>query len=393
MQGTYVSRQAESVIGQLLQEFPVIALLGPRQSGKSTLVQHFIEGRKDCVYLDLELPSDQRKLSDPELYFKMHQDELICMDEIQRFPGIFEIMRSRIDQNHRNGQFIILGSASRDLIKQSSETLAGRIAYIELSPFQFNELFDENANNKDVLQQLWLRGGFPRSYLAMGEAESFRWREQFVRTFLERDIPQLGIQIPALTMRRLWQMCTHYQGQMINASKIGQSLGYSHVSIRRQLDVLEQTFMIRLVPPFEANVKKRLVKTPKIYLRDTGILHALLDIETQEQLFGHPVFGASWEGLAIESILNTIPNWQYGFYRTSAGAELDLIIQRGGKSFGFEFKASSNPQVNRGFWNAIDDLNLEHVWIVAPVNESYPIKENVTITSLGGLLTRLSSMN
>jgi len=381
MQGKYIHRAIESRISELLNEFPAVAILGPRQCGKSTLARHLTEDRKDCIFLDLELPSDRRKLSDPEMYLHMHRDSMICLDEVQRMPHLFEVLRSVIDKNARNSQFLILGSASRDLLRQSSETLAGRIAYCELTPFQLNEIIGPVSVQTESLQRTWLQGGFPRSYLARNPAASFRWRNQFIRTFLERDIPQLGFQIPAETLSRLWRMCAHSHGQLLNASKIGQSLGYSHTAIRRQLDLLVQTFMIRLLPPVKINGKKRLVKSPKIYIRDSGILHALLEIADMDMLFGHPVFGSSWEGFALEEIVSLHEGWRHGFYRTSAGAEIDLVLEQGRKRIGFEFKASTDPHVTRGFWNAVGDLQLDHVWIIAPVAEPYPLNENISVCS------------
>ncbi len=389
MQGQYIKRSLENQVKNLLDEFPAVALIGPRQSGKSTLAQNIMGNNPDSIALDLELPSDQRKLSDPELYFDLHRDKLICLDEVPRMQQIFQVMRNKIDRDKRNGQFLILGSASRDLIQQSSETLAGRLAYVELTPFQIYELSDHPASQKNVLNQLWLRGGFPRSFLAKSDAASNRWLDQFTRAFLERDIPQLGFNIPATTIQRLWQMCAHTHGQLLNTSKIGASLGFSHTSIRNYIELLIHTFMIRLLPPVEANTKKRLIKSPKIYIRDSGILHHLLHIENYDHLLGHPVFGNSWEGFAIESILSLKSDWKSGFYRTSAGAELDLILKYGREKIGFEFKASVNPQLTRGFWNAIEDLNLDHVWVVALVNESHPIDKKVTVVSLPEIIKSL----
>ena len=371
MADTYIKRKLQNTIKKYLNAFPAVAILGPRQTGKSTLVRHIIKNIKNAIYLDLERPSEVQKLTEPEMYSNLHQDQLICLDEIQRTPEIFSVLRSIIDERSKNGQFIILGSASRDLIKQTSESLAGRIAFIELNPFSVEEIVP--ARDHTVLQKYWIRGGFPRSFLAESDDVSMIWRENFIRTFLERDIPQLGFQIPSDTIRRLWQMCAHQHGQLLNMSSIGQALGVSHTTIRSYFDILTQTFMLRILSPFASNLKKRLVKSPKIYLRDSGILHALLGIHNMDNLLGHPVYGASWEGIAIENILQKAPSWSAGFYRTSAGAELDLILEKGTKKIGIEFKASLAPQVTRGFWNAIDDLKLEKVYVIAPVKESYPI--------------------
>ncbi len=387
MQGQYIKRYLENQVTHLLEEFPAVALIGPRQSGKSTLAEHITDNFPNSVSLDLELPSDQRKLSDAELYFNLHRNKLICLDEVQRMPQIFQVIRSKIDRDKRNGQFLILGSASRDLIQQSSETLAGRLAYVELTPFHLKELI--RYQDEQILNKLWLRGGFPRSFLAKSDKASNRWRDQFTLAFLERDIPQLGFNIPAATIQRLWQMCAHTHGQLLNTSKIGASLGFSHTSIRNYIELLIHTFMVRLLPPVEINIKKRLIKSPKIYIRDSGILHHLLQIDNHDTLLGHPVFGSSWEGFAIETILSIKPDWKNGFYRTSAGAELDLVLEYGKEKLGFEFKASTNPQLTRGFWNAIDDLNLEQVYVVSPVNEPYPIDRKVTVISLYDLVDKI----
>ncbi|MCG8603480.1 ATP-binding protein [bacterium] len=376
---------------QSLLDFPAVAILGPRQAGKSTLARKVTEEIGNAVYLDLEKPSDLRRLSEPEIFLNLHREKLICLDEIQRAQDLFAVLRGRIDENARNGQFLILGSASRDLIRQSSESLAGRIAYLELSPFDLAELVQTLDDSDTLLEQTWLRGGFPRSFLSLNDSRSLNWRDNFIRTFLERDIPQLGFQIPAKSVRRLWQMCAHTHGQILNASRLGESLGVSHTTIRTYLDLLQQTFMVLLLPPCEANLKKRLVKSPKLYIRDSGILHALLEIESLDELIGHPVYGASWEGFALENILSVLPKWNKGFYRTSSGAELDLVLTRGQKRIGVEFKASKAPHLSRGFWNAIDDLQLERTWVIAPVPDSYPVAENVEVSGLAPFLENLLS--
>ncbi len=391
MAEAYVRRDLHSKIREYLKSFPAIAILGPRQAGKSTLARQIAQEIGDAVYLDLERPSDIQKLTEPEMYFGLHKEKLICLDEIQRLPEIFSTLRSIIDERGTNGQFLILGSASRELIRQTSESLAGRIVFLELDPFSVEELVA--SVDQDVMQQYWLRGGFPRSILADSDETSFIWRENFVRTFLERDIPQLGFQIPAETMRRLWQICAHQHGQLLNLSSIGSALGLSHTTVRSYIDLLSQTFMLRVFPPFVANTKKRQVKSPKIYLRDSGVLHALLGIHSSDALLGHPVYGASWEGMALENIMQKLGTATTGFYRTSAGAELDLVIEWGTKRIGVEFKASLTPQVSRGFWNAMEDLALDDAYIVAPVKESYPIHENVVITSIHEFLKILSAFH
>jgi predicted AAA+ superfamily ATPase len=324
MHGTYIPRRLESAVGGCLGAFPASAVLGPRRCGKSTLARAIMSRRKGTVYLDLERPSDLRKLTEPELFFEAHRNDLICLDEIQRRPDLFPVLRSIIDERDRPGQFLILGSASRDLIRQSSETLAGRIAYLELTPLLVSEI-----GSHPKASMLWLRGGFPESFLAKSDAESVLWRENFIRTFLERDIPQLGIRIPSASLERLWQMCAHYHGQLLNQSTLGAALGVSHTTIRSYLDLLSETFMVRLLSPLLPNLKKRLVKAPRIYIRDTGILHSLLDIEDEDDLMGHPARGASWEGFVIENILAELPDWRSHFYRSVTGAELDLVLEKG----------------------------------------------------------------
>ena len=247
-----------------------------------------------------------------------------------------------MDESGRNGQFIILGSASPDLIRQSSETLAGRVSYFELTPFLLNEVLEEHSLK--TLRKLWLRGGFPRSYLAPNEKESFEWRLDFIRTFLERDIPQLGFRTPARTIERFWRMCAHLHGQLLNSSKLGESMGVSHHTIRSYVDMLEQSFVLRVLRPYESNLKKRLIKSPKIYIRDSGLLHALLGIESHDDLLGHPVYGASWEGWVIENVLSLLPDWNAAFYRTSSGSEIDLILEKGNRRIGVECKGFDLPE-------------------------------------------------
>ncbi len=360
-------------------DFPAVALLGPRQCGKSTLAKQLLSQMGKSTYIDLEKPSDIRKLEDPEFFFSQFPDNLICLDEIQRKPDLFPVLRSIIDENRTNGKFLILGSASRDLIRQSSETLAGRICYIELTPFLINEVF---VDKSDTLITCWNRGGFPDSYLARNDKSSVNWRQNFIRTFLERDIPQFGFNIPSQTLQRLWTMIAHLHGQFLNSSKIGEMIGVSHTTIRSYVDLLSQTFMIRLLLPYEANLKKRLVKSPKIYIRDSGILHSLLEVDDAESLFGHPIFGNSWEGYALENILVNIKDWSPFFYRTSSGVEIDLILKRGTKKIAVEFKASKSPSLSKGFFLALNDLGISDAYVIAPINESYKIKENVTILPL-----------
>ena len=388
----YLPRAIQAQIEARLTDFPIVAILGPRQCGKTTLVEETIGRHPGVVYLDLERPSDLAKLRDPELFFNLHRSQgtasLFCLDEIQRAPEIFPLLRSLADEERRNGQFLLLGSASRDLLRQTSESLAGRIVYLELTPFLASEL---PGGDPGAVPRLWLRGGFPRSFLAPSDASSGAWRESFVRTFLERDIPQLGINVPAPALHRLWRMLAHLHGQTLNSSQLGTSLGVSHTTIRTYLDLLTQTFMVRLLEPFSTNVGKRLVKSPKVYLRDSGILHSLLQIDTLDDLLAHPVCGESWEGLVIENIIATLPGWQPSFYRTTNGAEIDLILERGRRRLAVECKASTAPAVSRGFWTALDDLGIDEAWIIAPVSEPYPLRAGVTVAPLQAFLARHSS--
>lgn len=380
MQYKYIPRNLEPELHECLLDFPAVAVLGPRQCGKSTLAKEIISTRKDAIYLDLERPTDLAKFQDPELFLALHSNKLICLDEVQRLPDIFAPLRAIIDNQRRKGQFLILGSASRDLIRQSSETLAGRIAYLELTPFLYSEI-DKRPPNLS-LQQHWMHGGFPDSLLAKSEKASRKWRENFIRTFLERDIPQLGFRIPSATLRRVWQMCAHTQGQLLNSSQLGSALGVSHTTFRSYIDLLAETYMLRVLPPYTANLKKRLVKAPKVYLRDTGILHTLLSIDTFDDLLGHPVFGASWETFAMENTIAAYPDWEPSFYRTAAGTEIDLVLARGNRIIAFEFKASTTPRLTKGFWNGLKDLNVDQAWVIAPVEESYPLSDKVKISPL-----------
>lgn len=370
----YIPRSIQEELTECMGQFPCTAILGSRQCGKTSLAKHTLANR-DSVYLDLERPADVRRLQDPELFFSEHAHKLICLDEIQRVPELFPIMRGWIDR-HKDSRFLILGSASRDLIRQGSETLAGRIGYLELTPFLLSEI---PSAAKIPMKDVWMRGGFPDSLLAASLKASIRWRENFVQTFLERDIPALGINLPSRTLERVWSMCAHYHGQTLNSSALGASLGVSHTAARRYVDLLCGTFMLRLLPPFEANLKKRLVKAPKLYLRDSGLLHTLLGIDSFNDLLGHPVFGVSWEGFALEQVLAKFPNWKSGFYRTSDGTELDLVLEKGRRRVGFEFKASTAPTVTKGFWNSFQTLGLEKAYVVAPVESSYSIKDAVQV--------------
>jgi hypothetical protein len=385
MQGI-ISRQLTGTVKRKLKNNPVVAILGPRQCGKTTLAGQIVKNLKQSVHLDLENPSDLAKLDDPLAFFSLHNEDLVCLDEIQRAPELFSILRSIIDERARNGQFLILGSAGPDLIHQSSESLAGRIAYLDLTPFLVSEL---EAARKDDIRRLWLRGGFPRSYLAEDTDISFEWRQDFIRTFLERDIGMLGFRLPPIRLGRFWKMCAHINGSLLNASKLADSLGVSSHTVRSYIDLLQHTFMVRVLLPDVPNLKKRLVKSPKIYIRDSGILHTLLDIRTHDDLLSHPILGVSFEGFAMENILAFANNWEPSFYRTSAGAEIDLILRRGRRTLAFELKSSTVPRVSKGFWNALDDISPDEAYVVAPVKESYPMKGDVMVSPLQKIIAKL----
>jgi predicted AAA+ superfamily ATPase len=369
-----IPRKIEQDVEKSLTQYPVVGILGPRQVGKTTLAKAIKSAwPQNTVYLDLGLPSDLNKLHDPELYLGQFADLLVIIDEIQRMPSLFPLIRALVDQKRMAGRFLILGSASPDLLRHASESLAGRIIYHELCPF----VLEETGYNR--VQQLWLRGGFPESYLAVTDETSFTWREAFIKTYLEMDIPQLGIRVPAMQLRRFWTMLAHYHGQLWNAAKIANSLGISAPTVQKYLDILEDTFIVRQLPPYHANVKKRLIKSARIYIRDAGLLHTLLRNRTMEDLHSHPSLGSSWEGFVIEQILGLIPDDnQACFYRTSAGAEIDLLlINHPAGPVAIEIKYSLSPKVAKGFWNGYEDLKCKRGFVVYPGDEYYPINKNV----------------
>jgi predicted AAA+ superfamily ATPase len=374
----YIKRKIENTVRQYLTIFPAVVILGPRQCGKSTLAKKMSEKMESFLYLDLQDIHDLNKLTEPKLFFEANSDATICLDEIQLLPNLFSALRSEIDRNRRNGRFILLGSASRDLIQKSSETLAGRVGFIELTPFTISELNDLNYN----INTHWFRGGFPDSYLATSDSNAAVWTDNFIRTFVERDVPQLGLQIPALQLRRFLMLCAHNHGQLLNSSKFGEALNLTHPTIKRYIDLFEQTFLMRTLPPFDHNIKKRIVKSPKIFIRDSGILHRLLQIPDFNGLLGNHIFGSSWEGFVIENIISEFPDFSYYFYRTSSGNEIDLVIETPSKLFAVECKASAAPQLTKGNWSAIEDLQPDHSFVIAPVSSTYPVKENVTVTNL-----------
>ncbi|MEA2113421.1 MAG: ATP-binding protein [Patescibacteria group bacterium] len=379
----YLLRKKESIVQQDLKNFPAVAILGPRQCGKSTMALKLGEKIKNFLYLDLELPSDAMKLNDPELFFNSNKDRVICLDEIQTKPEIFSTLRGIIDKNRKNGRFILLGSASPEIIQKSSETLAGRISFIELTPFTISEVKNTKLFN---LNNFWLTGGYPESFLAKNNDSSFRWRENFTKTFIERDIPKLGISISSVKLRRFIKMCSHFHGQLINTQKIGDSFGISYHTVKNYIDIFEKGYIFRSLQPFETNLKKRLIKSPKLYIRDSGIFHTLLEINNFNDLLGHPSLGSSWEGFMIENILSELYDWSGYFYRTSSGNEIDLILTKGKKKIAIEFKSSTAPTISRGFYIAAQDLKIDYSFIISPIKEMYQLKKNIYIANLESFL-------
>jgi predicted AAA+ superfamily ATPase len=371
-------------------ESPAVALLGPRQVGKTTLALEVAQARPS-VYLDLESESDRAKLSDPELYLSQHAGKLVILDEIHRAPQLFRTLRGLIDTGRRKGQgtgrFLILGSASIDLLKQSSESLAGRIRYLELAPLDAGEV------GRDRLDALWLRGGFPESLLAASDAASLRWRMDFIRTYLERDIPQLGPRIPAETLRRLWTMLAHQQGGLLNAAALARSLAVDGKTVAAYLDLLVDLLLVRRLPPWHGNTRKRLVKSPKVYVRDGGLVHALLGINDRESLLAHPVAGATWEGMAIESLIAAAPaGTEANFFRTSTGDEIDLLLKLPGrrKMWAIEIKRGAAPTLERGVYAAREAVRPERSFVVYGGVERFPLSDEVEAVSLVDLCGQLA---
>lgn len=368
-----IKRKVEiSSVKKLIGQYPVTALLGPRQCGKTTLAREFSAKH----YFDLENPRHLTALDNPQLAFEDLKG-LIVIDEIQRKPELFPLLRFLVDTN-KSQKYLILGSASRELIQQSSESLAGRIAFHYLEGFQ---LYDVGGNN---WKKLWLRGGLPLSYLAKKNESGFNWLENHISTFLERDIPQLGIKIPAVTLRRFWLMLSHYHGKIINYSELGRSFGISDFTVKKYIEILVNTFMIRILMPWYANIGKRIVKHPKIYFTDSGILHYLLSIDSTERILGHPSLGASWEGFALSTVLRVLKqNYQSVFFwRTNNGAELDLFWQSKGKNWGIEFKFADAPQLTKSMRFALKDLNLSKIFVIYPGKDEYRLEKNIIVVPL-----------
>ncbi len=377
-----------------LQHTPAVALLGPRQVGKTTIALKVAQ-TVPSLYLDLESERDRAKLAQPELYLPDHLNKLVIIDEVHRAPGLFPVLRGMIDQARRDGRraglYLLLGSASLDLLKQSGETLAGRIAYLDLNPLDILEV-QAAARPGPNLDALWLRGGFPESLGAPSDARSMRWRQNFIRTYLERDIPQFGPRIAAETLRRFWTMLAHQQGSLLNVAQLARNLSVDAKTAQGYIDLMCDLLLVRRLPPWHANLGKRLVKSPKVFVRDSGLVHALLDIETKEAVLSHPVVGASWEGMCIENLLTCAPaNVQAYFYRTSSGAEIDLLLHWPSNDlWAIEIKRSLTPKVERGFHTACEDLQPARKLVVYPGNESFPLGHGVQAMPLATLCHELA---
>jgi uncharacterized protein len=386
-----IKRRLESHINEALERTPSVALLGPRQVGKTTIALNISE-TTPSVYLDLENRRDLQKVQDIEAFHVENSDKLIVLDEVQRLPEIFAPLRGIIDQERRKGnragQFLFLGSASIDLLQQSSESLAGRIAYMELHPIDATEYAD---NSLDKLNSLWVRGGFPESLLSASDQNSLDWRHDFIRTYLERDIPQLGPRIPAETLERFWTMLAHNQGSVLNASHLARNLDVSGTTIGRYLDLMTDLLLVRRLKPWTTNVGKRLVKSPKIYVRDSGITHALLNIPDYNSLLGHPVVGGSWEGFVIENIMSVAPSRvQPYYYSTPGGAEIDLVLEfPGGAKWAIEIKRNSAPSVSKGFYSGCEDIKPDRRFVVYSGLDTFPMREGITAISLPNLMQEL----
>lgn len=375
------ARSAALEIARLLRSFGVVGILGARQVGKSTLARELARTHRSATFFDLESPADLARLTEPMLALGSLRG-LVVLDEIQRRPDLFPVLRVLADRPRRPARFLVLGSASPELLRQSSETLAGRVAYVEL------EGFDAREVKPPELERLWLRGGFPRSFLARSDAESFRWRQELVRTYLERDIPALGLRVSPTSLARLWTMLAHWHGQIWNGSELGRSLGVSDTTVRGWLDVLAGTFAVRVLRPFHENLAKRQVKSPRVYLADSGVLHALLDVRERTDLERHPKLGASWEGFAIRQIVATLgARWDdCYFWRTHEGAELDLLVVRGRERLGFEIKRSDSPSMTSSIRHALHDLSLDSVTVVHAGKDRFPLAPKVEAVPLAALV-------
>jgi hypothetical protein len=383
--------RVEQALRQSLARAPAVVLLGPRQIGKTTLAKKLAENEKGAIYLDLEKAADLRRLEDAGAFLRSQPGRLVIIDEVHRLPNLFAELRGIIDERRAGGirtaQFLLLGSASLDLVQRASETLAGRVIYLDLAPIAVDEARGAGVG----ADTLWLRGGFPESLIAADDAESFEWRRNFIRSYLERDVPMFAPRMPSNTIGRLWTMLANAQGSLLNSARLAQGLGVSAPMINRYIDLLVDLMLVRRLQPWSGNLNKRLVRSPKVYVRDSGVVHALLELETLDQLLGHPVVGPSWEGFVIETLIDAAgPRRAPMFYRTQDGAEIDLLFERAGKiEMALEIKRSTAPKVERGFFLACDDLQIERRFVVYSGQEGYPISHGATVLSLEEAVTRL----
>ncbi len=361
---------------------PVVAIVGARQVGKTILAKDIIAEDENVVFLDLEKSSDRKIIEETESFLNLNKGKTICIDEIQMMPEVFGEMRNFVD-NNSDTKFIVLGSSSPNIFHHTTESLSGRIYYFELSAF----LWDEIKDSTD-LQNYILKGGMPRSILAENDEDSFMWLNNYIRTFLERDLRNFGFNIPPETLGRFWQMLAHNNGQTLNYSRLAQTMGMSHTSIKTYIDVLSNTFMLRILPPYYVNIKKRLGKSPKVYFRDTGVLHALLNINSYDELFSHPVYGSSWEVIVIENIIAKYIGWNFFFYRTASGNEIDLVLTKANRVIAIEIKASATPNLTKGFWYALEDIKATESYVIAQVRMPYPMKKGVMVYPLEDFLNK-----
>lgn len=382
----YINRLLEGEIRLSLENVPVTAIIGPRQCGKSTLARHITGEMDNSVFLDLEKPSDLAKLDNPELYLSSQRNNLIILDEIQRKPDLFPLIRSLADEWHQNGKFLILGSASRELLRQSSESLAGRISYRKLTPLLWNEIYTDYN-----LETYMLRGGFPRSVLNKNEKMSAAWIDDFITTFIERDL-LFWAGIAPSAMRRLWQMLAHNNGQTVNYSSLGNSLGVSNTTVKNYVDLLEGTYMLEIVPPYYKNFGKRIVKAPKVYIADNGLTTRLLQLSGFDQISGHPVFGSLWEALVLANLKGNFREANCHFFSTSNGAEIDFVTEINNKRIAIECKATPSPTLTRGNYSAIETIKPDHVFVAAPVDRGWPMTKGIEVVSVNELIERLGRL-
>lgn len=380
------TRIAQQSLNSQLTWSPAVAILGPRQIGKTTLARALLDSQPNAVYLDLESPQDRAQLGEGPLFLQTHADRLVILDEVQNAPELFSVLRGEIDRIRRPGRFVLLGSASFELLRQS-QSLAGRLSLIDMFPL----LVDEVGTDLQTIQNLWLRGGFPPSFTSVNEQVSWAWREAFIRHLLNTDLPALGLNVDAPSLSRFWRMLAHIHGQLFNATSIANSLDVSAPTVTRWLDLMTGALLVRRLEPFHANLGKRLVKSHKVYVRDSGLLHSLLGLTSVADLQGHPSAGASWEGFVIDHIAAHLPSGaRMSFYRTAAGAELDVVVEAGQHIIGFEIKFSVAPKVSKGFWQSLKDVRPQQTYIVAPVQQRWPFAEGVEVITVGdiaGVLT------